>query len=869
METLLGPMVQVVLDKVCTAMLNRAQVIANFEDQFEQLKKGLTTTNDLLAKAMDLQSKYDEVMGALSQLREVIDKADDVLTDCLVRVTYKENKSSLRFWFHDPGFKLRVGKQLKDINTKMDVARNTLGEHLKIANSTAPDRTHNGESHENQSESTWEFMSRNYDPGVTYGLDNYIKSLKEWMLGSTKGKLDFAGIVGMGGLGKTTIAKMFFNDPEVVSHFDKMIWVPVSRNFSAQRILKCMLEKANLQAPDVLESDNMFTSLKRLKDQAYLIVMDDVWHNPNLYSFWTNLRDSLPKTVKKSSCIIITTRNIEVANRLVDQDSLKLQPDTLNEKDSWALFSRVAFQSTEVTELFKEAGRAIVNKCGGLPLAIKTVGGYLAKESLFKWTETIEKFHSLAINNEETESLMLCLQVSYNELPTEMKQCLLCLSVYPEDVEIHADQLLHWWFVEGLIRSKKGNSKTALELGYEYLAKLANRCLLEVAETRGYDGRIYKFKIHDMIRELIIRIAEKEKFCNFNEECRQIQIEESRWLCITEDMAAEVETPWIKSNSSNSKLRALLLMSSPSMIDFTKKFVLLESLRVLDFSYSKLDVIIVEDSSTASSGIRVEKLFDMITSLKRLACLNLSGVQKLLEVPSSIEKLLNLQVLVLNGCINLGKIHAKITSLKRLVVLDIGTCPLEHLPRDLGRLSDLQELSGFRVVSRAKTWGCTLLQLGRLKQLRVLRITIGNVAEISEEEKKSLSSLQNLKVLAIDAADTNKQENLEMIDELELPPKIEELYLRNYRSRKMPNWFSPLRLPKLHYLSIEDCDVESLKDNYSWKIEGLYLKLLEMLKVDWNDLKRTMPALRYMEISKCSNLRNFPIDVVKKAVWRK
>ena len=183
---------------------------------------------------------------------------------------------------------------------------------------------------------------------------------------------------------------------------------------------------------------------------------------------------------------------------------------------------------------------------------------------------------------------------------------------------------------------------------------------------------------------------------------------------------------------------------------------------------------------------------------------------------SEIEKLLNLQVLVLNGCNNLGKIHPKISNLKRLVVLDIKTCPLlQHLPRELGSLSYLQELSGFRVVSRAKTQGCTLLELGKLEQLRVLRITICDVAEISEEEKKSLSSLQNLKVLAIDAADTRNEGNLKMLDELKLPPNIEELYLRNCRSPKMPNWFSPSRLPKLHYLSIEDCDIESLKENSS------------------------------------------------------
>ncbi|KAK9928946.1 hypothetical protein M0R45_026060 [Rubus argutus] len=867
METLLSPMVQVVLEKVYTTMSNKAQVIAYFGDEFEQMKKGLETSNDLLADTMNLHSKYDMVKGALSQLREVIDEADNVLTDCLVRDIYKENRSCLCSLFHDMGFSNRVGKQLVDINTKMDKARNILGKHLKIAKSstTAPDI-------DQCSESDREFMSRSCDPPVTYGLDEDIGRLKEWMFGSTKGKLDFVGIVGMGGLGKTTIAKKVFHDAQVISHFNKMIWVSVSQNTSVQQIVKCMLKQVNLQAANVFESD--ITMLKEgLDDKAYLIVMDDVWPKSISEDHWSDLYNNLPTKVGKSSCVIITTRTYDVARHVVDQDSQILQPRTLNEKDSWSLFSRFAFRSTNgecPDEWFEKEGNVIVKRCGGLPLAIKTVGGCLAKESgcLEKWNKIAEKFHALTIDG-QTKPIMVCLQLSYDELPTYLKQCLLCVSIYPEDFEIHADQLIHWWLADGIIKGKEGDSKTTLDLGHEHLAELANRCLLEVVDRRGYDGRIHKFRIHDMVRELITMIVEKEKFCNFDGEGMQINIEDSRWLCLVEDMAAKVNKSWIKHNT---KLRALLLVSSPSLIDLSRNFVVsLESLRVLDFSYSKLDVISIEDSSTPLSGIWGKTFFQLITSLKRLAYLNLSGVQKLLEVTSEIEKLLNLQVLVLNGCKNLGKIHTKISSLKRLVVLDIGTCAhLQHLPRELGSLSYLQELSGFKVVSRAKTRGCTLLELGKLVKLRVLRITICDVAEISEEETKSLSSLQNLKVLAIDAADTRNEGNMKMIDELELPPKIEELYLRNYRYPKMPNWFSPSGLPKLHYLSIEDCDIESLGENSRrWKIEGLYLKLLHMLKADWNDLKRVVPILRYMEISNCSNLKNFPIGVIKPGVWRK
>ncbi|KAL6197838.1 hypothetical protein ACLB2K_027631 [Fragaria x ananassa] len=440
METLLSPMV----DKVYKAILNEAHVIANFGDEFEQLKKGLETTNDLLANSMNLQSKYNMVKGALSQLREVVDEADDVLTDCLIREIYKKNKSFIRCWFHDMGFSCRVGKQLADINSKMDKASIDLGKHLQMANSIAPDRIHGGESDADQSGSDRQFMSSNYLPSKTYGLEKHIAVLKEWMFGSTNGKLNSMAI-----------------------------------NFSKQRIVKSMLEKANLRLPDVSNSDTCSPPL--------------------------------------------------------DKD-LKIKPISL----SWMIIC--AFPLTDgkcPNELFEEEGQAIVEKCGRLPLAIKTVGSCMAKEGdrLSEWTKTKEKFHSL-ITEGRTDAVMVCLQLSYDELPTDMKQCMLCLSVYPEDFEIQADQLIHWWFGEGLIRGKESDPKT--ELGYENLARLANRCLLEVVERRGYDGRILKFKMHDMVRELITRIAEKDKFCNFSPQCMQIKIEDSRWLCLTEDMTGQL-----------------------------------------------------------------------------------------------------------------------------------------------------------------------------------------------------------------------------------------------------------------------------------------------------------------------------------------
>lgn len=284
---------------------------------------------------------------------------------------------------------------------------------------------------------------------------------------------------------------------------------------------------------------------------------------------------------------------------------------------------------------------------------------------------------------------------------------------------------------------------------------------------------------------------------------------------------------------------------------------------MLDFSYCKLDRINVED------------LLDKISSLKRLACLNLSGVAGNIELPSSIQKLRNLQILVLRRC---TKLHPSITSLKKLIILDLGSCPLQYLPHGLEKLIYLQELSGFRVASQSNTQGCRLNALLGLKQLKVLRMSINNESEISEDEWNVLSQLKKLKILAIDAEDCKEKHVSQMLDRLLPPPSLQELYLRRYRHEILPKWINLKHLSSLQYLCLEDGDISNFEissesdqdsNGTTWVLEGLCLKFMPNLILDWNVLLKNMPILRYAEVSRCFNLKNFPYPSDKPAVWKK
>ena len=586
-----------------------------------------------------------------------------------------------------------------------------------------------------------------------------------------------------------------------------------------------------------------------------LIVMDNVWEMDNVT--WLSDLGSLLSTTTERSCIIITTRKQHLPSTMKADNLRTHTHQPLDAKNSWSLFTEFAFSgSSECSEIdFEKVGRDIVKKCGGLPLAIKVIGSLLKSKgkNLGAWKNAKTLFLD-QFSTKENE-VMDSLRLSYNDLPPHLKQCLLCLSIYPEGPEIRVEQLIHWWIAEDFV--KETRSKTAMEWGYQYVLELINRSLVEVTKHRHYDGRVDSCKLHDMVRELIMKIAEEEGFCSFEGNGT------SYWFGLT----GEHDT---KSLSKNLKLRALFLFTPRCQVDFNRNVISLLSLRVLDFSgtISNFDVK------------QVKNLLDWIGSLKRLACLNLSEAKVLLELPSSICELFNLQFLVLRDCTNLDKIHTSITNLKKLIVLDLKSCRLRHFPRGLGCLSNLQELSGFKVlIGQAENKGRGLCELKSLTHLRVLSIVISttvNDAKLSKHELGILSTLNKLEVLAIDADKRQEKHIFDIVERCLIPPQsLLELYLRNFYFETMPHWSGPEKLSSLQYLCIEDAEIKSLIPDQvknrtpesPWNV-NLCLKSLFQLEEDWEELQKIM-RVQSLEVNKCDEekLKNFPCSVNEPGYW--
>ncbi|KAF4372641.1 disease resistance RPP13-like protein 4 [Cannabis sativa] len=838
-------------------LIKAARTESEFGSQLIQLENKLKQATELLDEKKSLKQEKGIVKETLIQLKGQVFDANDILTDCLMK---KEPTQSCCFSFvrgNDPFFSLQESKKLKEINSHIQQHINTLGQYSGHLEKSRKSGCNDEEDYDPQ-----QALSLKDKPAGIIGLEEDTRKLKNWIVNPTKPGFQIIAVVGMGGLGKTTLVQKVFDEiPKECS----VIWLNVTRNFNKHRILKLMLKKLPDRIPSKLDSCNLMEELRealRKDDKVnYLIVMDDVWSMDN--SWWHDLK-SIFTFEDKNITIVITSRDREVVDSIGVEKDLIHQPNPLNNEDSWSLFTAWAFtdkgsnSSAKSSKVLEEIGKKIAEKCGGLPLSIKTIGSLLSTKTRVKtWTEVLEKFHKSPIKG--NDEVIQSLRWSYSELDPHLQQCLLCLSIYPEDYVISAEQLIHWWVGEGFLQKKAmEDKKTVLELGYECLSKLASRCLIEVVDRRSYDDKVYSCKIHDMVRELLITIADEEEgFCSFNEKGIIQWRPDLYWLGLTDEME-------LTSFGANSKLRALFLTGS-RRIDFSRNSGQLLSLRVLDLSAG----------CSSIDEKNVKNLLDWISTLKRLACLNLSELKGLIQLPSSICELLNLKLLVLNECTKLKRLSPSIANLRRLMVLHMGGCPLEYIPEGLKMLSELQELTGFRVVGQTKPKVCGLLELKILTQLRMLHIVLSNdEIQISNNDLKDiLPQLKNLKVLDIDADQCRDDKVFKKINFLCPPESLRELYLRSFHRARLPNWVHPSTLKELQYLCIEDADITDFIPKfendqcsaYKWGVlEGLCLKELKMLKLDWEDVKKAMPALKHWEVPRRYQITNYPDDVDQK-----
>ncbi|KAJ4964625.1 hypothetical protein NE237_016474 [Protea cynaroides] len=331
----------------------------------------------------------------------------------------------------------------------------------------------------NHKMSRW--SSRVYDHTQVVGLEADAQKLKDRLFEANNG-LFAIRIVGMGGLGKTTSAQKVFNNSEVDNHFQRRMWVSVSQSITEEQIMRSMLKYLG----DASVGDDQGELLRKISQ--YL--------------------QGLPKG--NGSCVIITTRIEQVAQKMGVTEARMHWPKFLSEDDSWWVFCKIAFAASGGVCGYYELegiGKEIVEKCKCLPLAIKAVGGIMLCKLPYydEWRRIADNFQKELVENDD--SVMASLQLSYGELPSYLKSCFLCFSLYPEDSVITKEQLIHWWIRERFVPVRNGQLVT---VAAECFSGLMNRCLIEVVD-KTYNGMVYTCKIHDMVRDLLINMVKDDE----------------------------------------------------------------------------------------------------------------------------------------------------------------------------------------------------------------------------------------------------------------------------------------------------------------------------------------------------------------------
>ncbi|CAL5409639.1 unnamed protein product [Camellia sinensis] len=673
-------------------VFHRVKYIADLQEQVQNLeaqRKDVLDSIDAATRNREeilqiVKNWIDKVNGFILQAKEFLQGGTNV------------NQKCLNGWFPDLVTRRRLGKEAKN---KAEEAKE-LGKEGKFNNISKPAPPLGIESI--PSEQHVPYASRNL------AMTNVMEALID-------NKINFIGIHGIGGIGKTTLVKEIGKKAKSDKFFDDVVMVVVSQNPDIKNIqgqIASMLGLTRLtdQQSEIERASMLCARLKDVK--KILVILDDVWAKLNLAAV------GIPFGDDHQGCkIIITTRRKQVCNSM-GMERLKtkiVHLGVLHEKDSWDLFKKNVGDVVDSNVLTVIANE-VCKECGGLPIALVTVASAMkGKDDPTLWDEAAQELRKSMPTNIEgvDQHVYKCLKLSYDYLQDEeAKACFLLCSLFPEDHDILIEDLVRYGM--GLRVFKKVDTvHEARGRAKSVTSNLIDSCLLLTSDKRDC------IKMHDVVRDVAIDIGSEKYFvragCNLNDwpkiesldqcigislmrnqisllpevlECPKLQIlllqyNKNKWPCSHEffsrmnalsvlDLSQRLDNPIRSSDAFNSQACLRTLVLDGIKFGDTKFLGQLKMLEVLSLRHACF--------SEAPNDIR---------ELTNLRLLDMTESRHEFPIPAAmVLPLFHLEELYLFGITSLSiaypavEVVAALRSLPRLKLLTISIPDIAYIPKD-------------------------------------------------------------------------------------------------------------------------------------------------------------------------------------------
>ncbi|CAL4890787.1 unnamed protein product [Urochloa decumbens] len=735
-----------ILGKLTALLVDKCKKLKGVRKQLSFLQEELSTMYAFLERLEPMDELDPLANNWRSHVREMTYDIEDVIDDFTCQLGSEDGPKE--------GFLKKTSRRLKALRARHPIASQISELRARVLEANERRRRYQLDDFVPTSTST------SVDPRISalyneasslVGIENPKEELISMLMDERREKLRVVSIVGLGGLGKTTLARKVYH--EVGGQFNCKAFVSVSQTPDISRLLHGLLSQLDLRPPSrARELTDLIDYLREyLLTKRYLIVVDDLWD----VSAWNIIRCVFPENGKPSR-VIVTTRQRDVAVSCSSDDQGVHSMRPLNDQDSRKLFNNRIFgpdSEDACPPQFTDVSCEILKKCRGLPLAIITVASILACQRTRlkeEWEHIKDCLAAQEPTNTTLNDMMHILDLSYKFLPRRLQACFLYLGAYPEDFEIEKDDLVRKLVAEGFVSGSI--SRDARHVAEDYLNELVNRSMIiqHVRKGYGYYGDwATRYKVHDMMLEMILKKCRENNFARLahdqQEAIADLQVKVRR-LAVHHISDAKDDTEVdVIIGRHLSQVRSLSVFGANCVPPLSElRFLRVLFLLTTGFSRheNRLDLTCVSQLSLLrylkvtchSSSPSIEVVLpSRIRSMQRLETLEIYGVETR-SIPPDIAELpclSHLKIWSTGANQMLPDGICKVKSLRTLRNFRLPADSSHHIIEGLGELTNLAELfldchlDGLfgPCIPMTATWMAALSSsLNKLSNLRMLRV---------------------------------------------------------------------------------------------------------------------------------------------------